>query len=93
MNPLVEALLRRKAQQVPVAEPAPAIDPLQQAATAQAPAPNPFVLNPQLEAQAAPMNNPVHPMVMAIARHLGLMNMIRNKQNEKMTTLQDIDQQ
>ncbi len=42
---------------------------------------NPFLLNQALAQQAAPQNPPMHPIVAAIMKRLGLLNMIRNQSN------------
>jgi hypothetical protein len=50
--------------------------------TAQAPqTQSPFMLNTQLEQQAAPMSPPLNPLVQALMQRLGLLNMIRNRRN------------
>ncbi len=42
---------------------------------------NPLLLNQALEAQAAPMNSPIHPLIAAIMQKFGLLNMVRNQNN------------
>lgn len=45
---------------------------------------NPFILDPGLEQAAQPGNVQMNPLVHAIAKHLGLMSLIRNRSNQGM---------
>lgn len=51
---------------------------------------NPFMPNQALEQQVAPVNYPVNPLLIALAQRFGLTNLIRNTQNQKQATLQEV---
>lgn len=51
---------------------------------------NPFLPNPALEQQVAPVTYPVNPLILALAQKFGFTNLLRNRQNEKQSVLQDI---
>lgn len=51
---------------------------------------SPFLPDQQLENQVAPNTYPVNPMVLALAQKFGLMNFIRNAQNNKQAIIQGI---
>lgn len=51
---------------------------------------NPFLPNHELEAQVAPIAYPVNPLILALAQKFGMTNLIRNAQNQKEATLDDI---
>jgi len=46
------------------------------------PPPNPYALNEPLEQAVQPQSPPIHPIVDAIMRHMGLLSMIRNQRNQ-----------
>lgn len=54
------------------------------------PAQNPLMPDPALEQRVAPVAYPVNPLVLAIAQKFGLLNLIRNTQNQKEDLLQGI---
>lgn len=53
---------------------------------------NPFLPNPGLEQQVSPVAYPINPLILALAQKFGIMNLIRNAQNQKEATLQDLIQ-
>lgn len=42
---------------------------------------SPFLLDQNLEAQAAPLSPPLNPLVQGMMQRLGLLNLIRNRRN------------
>lgn len=66
---IAKALVQAQATEDPNAPPATPVPP------------SAFLLNQALEQQAAPQNPPMHPIVAAIMKHMGLLNMVRNQSN------------
>lgn len=67
----------------------PAADPTQ----GPIPQANPYVLNQPLEQAAQPDRAPIHPIVAAIMKRMGLMNMVRNRGNQQVVDPLDMPQQ
>jgi hypothetical protein len=57
------------------------MNPTLQSAT---PPPSPFAFNAGLESQAQGANAPISPAVQQIMKHLGLLNLLRNRSNQQM---------